>query len=158
MSQTPSTASPTQFEQQLLEEVLLLVRTVAALRTPETGCPWDLEQDHRSLRKYMLEEAQEAAEAMGQDCPDHLCEELGDVLLQVVLNARIASEHQHFTFAEVARGIRQKLIRRHPHVFGSEEERKRRSLDQIAARWREIKAEEKAEKEAKKAKDAKKSK
>ncbi len=132
----------------LTQEFLQLCAVVAALRHPQSGCPWDLEQSHLSLRPYMLEEAQEAVEAMGEDSPEELCEELGDVLLQVVLNSQIAAEHQHFTLREVVGGLRQKLIRRHPHVFGSPEERSQRSLEQIGARWQQIKTAEKAEKAA----------
>ncbi len=137
-------------DQPLIDEFLKLRDTVATLRTPVIGCPWDLEQDHRSLRKYMLEEAAEAAEAMEGDDPEALCEELGDVLLQVMLNARIASEREEFSIVDVIAAIQQKLVRRHPHVFGSEEERKRRSFEEIGARWQEIKAEEKATKKKEK--------
>ncbi|MFY7928513.1 MAG: nucleoside triphosphate pyrophosphohydrolase [Oligoflexus sp.] len=93
------------------------VRTVAALRHPKTGCPWDLEQDHKSLRRFMLEEAYEAAEAMLGSDPAHMLEELGDVLLQVVLNAQLAHDSGSGDIREVVEGINAKMIRRHPHVF-----------------------------------------
>jgi MazG family protein len=144
---TPAPQSPTTVDEHaLVKELLSLCATVATLRTPVIGCPWDLAQDHRSLRPYMLEEAQEAAEAMGQDSPEDLCEELGDVLLQVVLNAHIAAERGEFSLREVIASIQQKLVRRHPHVFGSEEERQQRSIEQIGAKWQEIKAAERAAK------------
>ena len=98
------------------------------------SCPWDLEQTHRSLVPYVLEEANEVADAIRHGDDDHLCEELGDLLLQVVLHAQIASESQRFNLAQVADGIRAKLIRRHPHVFGGE-----------PRSWDAIKAEEQAQ-------------
>jgi MazG family protein len=117
------------------------VRTVAALRDPDTGCPWDLEQDHKSLRRFMLEEAYEAAEAMLGTDEAHILEELGDVLLQVVLNAQLAHDAQAGDIRDVIRGINAKMIRRHPHVFargdvaiGSE---------QVKQNWELIKAQEK---------------
>lgn len=94
-----------------------LRRIVAILRSPD-GCPWDREQTHRSLRANLLEEAAEAAEAIDEGDAEHLCEELGDVLLQVVMHAELAQESGAFTFGDVVDGIAQKLIRRHPHVFG----------------------------------------
>lgn len=144
MTREPPSLGPKSADEALTEEFLQLCSVVAALRHPRTGCPWDLAQDHLSLRKHMIEEAGEAADAMGKDSPEDLCEELGDVLLQVVLNAQIASERRSFTMTEVVAGLRQKLIRRHPHVFGNEEERQRRSFEEIGAKWLEIKAQEKA--------------
>ncbi len=108
------------------------MRTIAALRHPTTGCPWDREQNHRTLRRYMLEEAYEAADAMSAGDPRAICDELGDVLLQVVLNAQIASDEETFTLEDVIRGIDEKMVRRHPHVFGG-----------AAGKWEEIKAAEK---------------
>lgn len=96
-----------------------LVRIVAALRG-EDGCPWDKEQTHQSIAKNMIEEAYEAVEAIEADETDNLREELGDVLLQVLLHAQIASDEDEFTLDEVIEGISKKLISRHPHVFGSE--------------------------------------
>ena len=94
-----------------------LVAVVAQLRDPEAGCPWDLEQTHASLIPYALEEAHELADAIRHGDDRHLAEELGDVLLQVVLHAQIASETGRFDLEVVAGTIRDKLIRRHPHVF-----------------------------------------
>ena len=116
-----------------------LVAVVDRLRDPIGGCPWDLEQTHRSLIPYVLEEAHEVADAIRQGNDDHLVEELGDLLLQVVLHARIASESGRFDFAAVARGISAKLVRRHPHVFGTAEAR---DSDAVRRSWEAIKAEE----------------
>lgn len=96
-----------------------LVDIVRLLRAPG-GCPWDREQDHHSLRRNLLEEAYEAAEAIDEENPVHLQEELGDVLLQVVMHAQMEQEQGGFTLDDVADGICKKLIYRHPHVFGNE--------------------------------------
>jgi len=121
-----------------------LLAVVDRLRDPVHGCPWDLEQTHRSLIPYVLEEAHEVADAIRHGNDDHLAEELGDLLLQVVLHARIASESGRFDFAAVARGISGKLVRRHPHVFGTAEAR-----DSAAVRvhWEAIKLQEQAERD-----------
>jgi len=95
-----------------------LIRIMELLRAPE-GCPWDREQTHHSIRRNMLEEAYEAAEAIDEENFDHLKEELGDVLLQVVFHACMAEEAGRFTFADVVDGVAQKLVFRHPHVFGT---------------------------------------
>jgi MazG family protein len=95
------------------------VEVVKALRTPGTGCPWDLEQDHRTLRPYLVEEAGEVLEALDRGDDGGLCEELGDLLLQVVLHAQVAADRGAFSITEVVRGITRKMVRRHPHVFGS---------------------------------------
>jgi len=118
-----------------------LLAVVDRLRDPEHGCPWDLEQTHRSLIPYVLEEAHEVADAIRHGNDAHLAEELGDLLLQVVLHARIASESGRFDFAAVARGISAKLVRRHPHVFSTAEAR-----DSAAVRlhWEAIKLREQA--------------
>ena len=108
-----------------------LIDVVARLRDPNGGCPWDLEQTHQSLVPYVLEEAHEVADAIRHGDDDQISEELGDLLLQVVLHAQIASENKRFDLERVARGISAKLIRRHPHVFGGE-----------LRSWDEIKAEE----------------
>ncbi len=94
-----------------------LVEIMARLRSPE-GCPWDREQTHQSLRPYLLEETYEVLEALDQQQNGELCQELGDLLLQVVFHAQIAGEASSFTLSEVIAGITEKLIRRHPHVFG----------------------------------------
>ena len=118
-----------------------LITVVAQLRNPEGGCPWDLEQTHASLVPYVLEEAHEVADAIRYGDDAHLKEELGDLLLQVVLHAQIAQDDGRFDLAEVAAGISEKLIRRHPHVFAGAE-----AADSAAvkANWEAIKAAEKA--------------
>lgn len=115
-----------------------LVEVMARLRGPD-GCPWDLEQTHDSLRRYMLEEAYEATEAMAEGDMQHLCEELGDVLLQVIFHAQIASESGHFTIDEVVEGITAKLVRRHPHVFGDVQVR---DASDVNRNWEAIKRQE----------------
>jgi MazG family protein len=116
-----------------------LIGIIADLRDPVTGCPWDLKQSHESLRRYMIEEAYEAAEAMSAGDPGKLADELGDVLLQVVLNAQLALDAGSFTLVDVIDSISQKMLRRHPHVFGTKEEKTQRDLSQISTRWTEIK-------------------
>jgi len=116
-----------------------LVAVVARLRDPAGGCPWDLEQTHASLVPYVLEKAHEVADAIRHGDDRHLAEELGDLLLQVVLHAQIASEAGRFNLEQIARGISAKLVRRHPHVFAGAE-----AADSAAVRrsWEAIKAEE----------------
>jgi len=122
-----------------------LVAVVARLRDPEGGCPWDLEQTHASLVPYVLEEAHEVADAIRHGDDRHLAEELGDLLLQVVLHAQIASEAGRFNLEQIARGISAKLVRRHPHVFAGAE-----AADSAAVRrsWEAIKAEETQQRQA----------
>ncbi|WP_141736426.1 nucleoside triphosphate pyrophosphohydrolase [Oligoflexus tunisiensis] len=124
------------------------VKTVATLRHPVRGCPWDLEQDHKSLRRYMLEEAYEAAEAMFGTDEAHLLEELGDVLLQVVLNAQLAHDKGRGDIRDVTTSINSKMVRRHPHVFG---DLAGQGIDkaEIKTNWERIKATEKAIKQHK---------
>ena len=121
-----------------------LITVVGRLRDPETGCPWDLEQTHSSLIPYVLEEAHEVADAIRHGDDRHLAEELGDLLLQVVLHAQIGSETGRFNLGQIAAGISAKLIRRHPHVFAGAE-----AADSAAvkASWEAIKAQERAERE-----------
>ena len=116
------------------------VDIVAQLRAPD-GCVWDRAQTHETLTKYMTEEAQEAVEAMLKGDDKNLCEELGDVLLQVVLNAQIGTEDGAFTIDDVIQGISEKMIRRHPWVFGDVEVD---SIDENVSLWEEIKKREKA--------------
>jgi ATP diphosphatase len=118
-----------------------LIAIMAALRTPKTGCPWDLEQDFESIAPYTIEEAYEVADAIGRGDLDDLKDELGDLLLQVVFHARMAEERNVFAFPDVVQAITEKLIRRHPHVFG---DRHGLDTDQVNVQWDEIKAEEKA--------------
>jgi ATP diphosphatase len=122
-------------------DILRLLEIMAALRTPGTGCPWDLEQDFASIAPYTIEEAYEVADAIARGDLVDLKDELGDLLLQVVYHARLAEEKQAFDFGAVVEAINAKMIRRHPHVFGSQSDR---STEAIKARWAEIKAQEKA--------------
>lgn len=112
---------------------------VARLRAPD-GCPWDREQTHTSLRGCLLEEAHEVVEAIDNADDVHFCEELGDLLLQVVMHSQMASETGRFTFDDVARGISEKLVRRHPHVFGDIDAA---DTEAVLKRWDEIKRAEK---------------
>ena len=114
---------------------------MAALRTPGTGCPWDLEQDFSTIAPYTIEEAYEVADAISRGDLDDLRDELGDLLLQVVFHARMAQEAGRFGFGDVVQAITEKLIRRHPHVFGNAREL---SPEAVKGLWDEIKAEEKA--------------
>ncbi len=117
-----------------------LVEIVAKLRSPESGCPWDLAQTPASLTPYIVEEAYETVHAIRTGQPELIVEELGDLLLQVVLQAQIASEAGQFSLAEVATGISQKLVRRHPHVFGDVTAT---TIEEVKSNWDEIKAAEK---------------
>jgi XTP/dITP diphosphohydrolase len=130
-----------------LESLAALIAVVARLRDPEAGCPWDLEQTHASLVPYVLEEAHEVADAIRHGDDAHLSEELGDLLLQVVLHAQIASEDGRFDLAEISRSLHDKLIRRHPHVFAPPAElgaNRGVAGDSAAVKrsWEAIKAEE----------------
>ena len=100
------------------QEIATLLAIMQALRTPETGCPWDLQQDFSSIAPYTLEEAYEVLDAIERGEMDDLRDELGDLLLQVVYHAQMASEADHFQFADVVEAITTKMVRRHPHVFG----------------------------------------
>ncbi|MFP3902696.1 MAG: nucleoside triphosphate pyrophosphohydrolase [Armatimonadota bacterium] len=116
-----------------------LVKIMARLRAPD-GCPWDAEQDHRSLRPYLLEEAYEVAEAIDDDDPETTCEELGDLLLQIVFHARIAAEEGEYDIEDVARGINEKLIYRHPHVFSDVDVN---DSGDVLRNWEQLKKKEK---------------
>lgn len=118
---------------------------MAALRTPQTGCPWDLEQDFASIAPYTIEEAYEVADAIDRGDLDDLRDELGDLLLQVVFHARMAEETGTFSFGDVVDAITTKMIRRHPHVFG---DANARAAGAAKGMWDNIKAEEKAQKRA----------
>lgn len=125
-----------------------LLDIMAALRTPGTGCPWDLEQTFETIAPYTIEEAYEVADAIQRRDLADLKDELGDLLLQVVYHARMAEEQGAFAFADVAEAVNTKMIRRHPHVFGSPEERAAGAQPDF---WARIKAEEKAAKAAERA-------
>ncbi|WP_206831476.1 nucleoside triphosphate pyrophosphohydrolase [Alicyclobacillus fructus] len=118
-------------------------RIVEVLRGPN-GCPWDRKQTHESLRKYVVEEAYEVAEAIDEGDPDHLAEELGDLLLQILLHARIAEEHGSFTLRDVFAGLAAKLVRRHPHVFGDEVAK---TADDVRGIWEQVKRDERRNEE-----------
>ena len=120
-----------------------LLSVMAALRTPGTGCPWDLVQTFETIAPYTIEEAYEVADAIARaDMPD-LKDELGDLLLQVVYHSRIAEEGGHFAFADVADAVTRKMIRRHPHVFGTAQQRAEGAAPGF---WERVKAEEREEK------------
>ncbi|MBS6955213.1 MAG: MazG family protein [Enterocloster asparagiformis] len=119
-----------------------LTNIIAELRS-DHGCPWDKEQTYESLKKCLADETQEVFEAVDNKDMENLCEELGDVLLQVVLYSQIAKEEGAFTIDDVIEGISRKMVRRHPHVFG---DIKVNSPEEALALWKEIKLQEKAEK------------
>ncbi len=126
----------------VLEALQQLINVIAQLRSPTGGCPWDLAQTPETLIPYVIEEAYEVVDAIRGGDKDAIAEELGDLLLQVVLQSQIASEAGHFTLKEVAQGITQKLIRRHPHVFGDVEVQ---DAAEVHKNWEQIKAAEKGE-------------
>jgi tetrapyrrole methylase family protein / MazG family protein len=136
----PATLEETVVNRQLWK----FVEIIAALRDPDTGCPWDLKQTHETLRPYVLEEAYEVADAIDRDDPFDIAEELGDLLLQIVLHAQIGAEEGTFDIYDVVQSVTDKMIRRHPHVFGGGMEAD--TSEQVVANWAEIKAQEKAEK------------
>ena len=113
---------------------------MAALRAPGTGCPWDLEQDFSTIAPYTIEEAYEVADAIERNDKSDLCEELGDLLLQVVYHAQLAAEEKSFTFDDVVEAICRKMVRRHPHVFGDAQAR---SAKLAKGFWEEMKSREK---------------
>ena len=120
-----------------------LINIIAELRS-DHGCPWDRAQTHESMIKCMYDECDEVVEAIKNKDDDNLCEELGDVLLQVLLHAQIAAEEGRFTMEDVVDELAKKMIRRHPHVFGDAPQAQ--SEEEGLARWKEIKALEKEEK------------
>src|SRR6478735_4970433 len=123
-----------------------LIEIMAALRTPVTGCPWDLEQNFATIVPYTIEEAYEVADAITRGDFNDLCEELGDLLLQVVYHARMAEEQNAFAFGDVVEAITRKMIRRHPHVFADKDGNI--AAAGVKSAWERIKAEEKAERAA----------
>jgi ATP diphosphatase len=126
-------------------DISRLLEIMAALRTPGSGCPWDLEQNFATIAPYTLEEAYEVADAILRNDLADLREELGDLLLQVVFHARMAQEQNAFDFGDVVAGITEKLIRRHPHVFG---DTGKLTSEAVEGLWDRIKAQEKAERAA----------
>ncbi|MEO1669678.1 MAG: nucleoside triphosphate pyrophosphohydrolase [Cyanobacteria bacterium J06631_2] len=128
--------------QSVLDALKRLIEVIAQLRSPDGGCPWDLAQTPQTLIPYVIEEAYEVVDALQTGDKKAIAEELGDLLLQVVLQAQIASEEQNFTLEDVAVGITTKLIRRHPHVFGNVQVS---SAAEVNQNWEQIKAQEKGE-------------
>jgi ATP diphosphatase len=128
-------------------DIARLLDIMAALRTPKTGCPWDLAQNFSTIAPYTLEEAYEVGDAIARGDLIDLREELGDLLLQVVFHARMAQEQGAFDFGDVVQGITEKLIRRHPHVFGDQRvagEEREHTPQAVEGLWERIKAQEKA--------------
>ena len=122
------------------EKIHKLIEVVSALRDPINGCPWDIKQTHLSLIPYVLEEAHEVAHAIREDNPHELKEELGDLLLQIILHAQIAKEKHLFDMKDIMEIITQKLIRRHPHIF---QKKKKVSIKEVQDSWEKIKSKEK---------------
>jgi len=120
-----------------MEKFVEFVEIVAKLRRE---CPWDKQQTFETLKPYLIEEVHEAIEAIDEKDYDHLCEELGDMLLHVVMVAELAREQGHFNIEDVIKGISEKMVRRHPHVFGS---KKLKNSKQVLNQWQKIKRQEK---------------
>jgi ATP diphosphatase len=132
-------------------DISRLIEIMAALRTPGSGCPWDLEQNFATIAPYTIEEAYEVADAIARDDLGDLCEELGDLLLQVVFHAQMAEEQGAFAFGDVVEAITRKMIRRHPHVFADKDGKL--TPAGVKGAWDRIKAEEKAERAARRPAD-----
>jgi tetrapyrrole methylase family protein / MazG family protein len=132
---------PVQEEEILLKNFFKLREIIAELRSP-TGCPWDREQTHESLKKYLIEETYEVIDAINSGDIDHLIEELGDVLLQVMLHAQIGEDDGYFSIDDIIEGLSAKMIRRHPHVFGTGQAA---NAEEVVRNWQEIKKLEKGE-------------
>jgi ATP diphosphatase len=133
-------------------DISRLIEIMAQLRTPVTGCPWDLEQNFATIAPYTIEEAYEVADAIARGDFDDLKDELGDLLLQVVYHARMAEEESAFAFGDVVEAITRKLIRRHPHVFADKDGNIQPAG--VKSAWERIKAEEKAERAARRPQQA----
>lgn len=123
-----------------MKELETFLKTIEDIRHPEKGCVWNLKQSHESLKRYLLEELYETLEAIDKNDPEELKEELGDLLLQIVLHSRIAEEKGQFNFADVVKKIDQKMIKRHPHVFASDSAKDTAEVDKL---WDAEKAKEK---------------
>jgi ATP diphosphatase len=124
------------------KDISRLIEIMAALRNPETGCPWDIVQTFETIKPYTIEEAYEVSDAIERNDMDDLCDELGDLLLQVVFHARMAEEAGEFSFGDVVEAITRKMIRRHPHVFARSDAD---TPDRVKKQWDEIKQAEKRE-------------
>lgn len=133
-------------EPHTLEELLEVIEVLRSLE----GCPWDREQTHESLKKCLTDETEEVLQAIDHQDEDNLCEELGDLLLQVVMHCQIAKERGAFDFSDVVQGVTDKMIRRHPHVFGDEP--RPETPEESLILWKKIKEKEKQIKEARKTK------
>ncbi|TNB47267.1 nucleoside triphosphate pyrophosphohydrolase [Martelella lutilitoris] len=130
-------------------DIARLIDIMAALRDPDTGCPWDIKQNFETIKPYTIEEAYEVADAIERKDFDDLCDELGDLLLQVVYHARMAEEDGLFSFGDVVYAVTAKMIRRHPHVFARNEAD---TPEAVKVQWDEIKRQEKADRAARRAK------
>jgi len=126
-----------------MDQVKRLQKLMVKLRS-KNGCPWDKKQTHQTLKPYLIEEAHEVLEAIDSKNPDDLREELGDLLLQVIFHSQLSDEKKRFNFNDVAETISNKLVRRHPHVFGKAS----RKMDSILKKWEELKREEKPERQS----------
>jgi tetrapyrrole methylase family protein/MazG family protein len=133
------------FRALLMQSFDHLVELMAKLRAPD-GCPWDRKQTHESLKPYLIEEAYEVLESIDADNPGQLRDELGDVLLQIIFHAQIAVEQDHFTIDDVIHSLSEKLVRRHPHVFGREDQREVLTPEEVKHRWEKIKHQERTDK------------
>jgi nucleoside triphosphate diphosphatase len=125
-----------------MHDIARLIDIMAALRTPGSGCPWDLQQNFASIAPYTIEEAYEVADAVARGNLDDLRDELGDLLLQVIFHSRMAQEQGAFDFGDVVRSLIEKLVRRHPHVFGDRRDVAAHGVDHL---WEQIKAQERAQ-------------
>jgi len=134
---------PVKEETILYKDFYKLREIIAELRGPN-GCPWDLKQTHESLKKYLIEEAYEVIEAIQENDIDHLVEELGDVMLQILLHAQIGEDDGYFSIEDVIEGLSAKMVRRHPHVFG---DKVAETAEDVVKNWQEIKQEEKGAKQ-----------
>jgi ATP diphosphatase len=130
------------------KDISRLIEIMAALRDPETGCPWDIVQNFETIKPYTIEEAYEVADAIERKDMDDLCDELGDLLLQVVFHSRMAEEAGEFSFSDVVEAITRKMIRRHPHVFARSDAD---TPDAVKKQWDEIKQAEKRERSERRA-------
>lgn len=127
------------------KDIARLIEIMVALRDPENGCPWDIEQSFETIAPYTIEEAYEVLDAIQRNDMDDLRDELGDLLLQVVYHSRMAEEIGEFSFPDVVEAVTKKMVRRHPHVFGNQTAR---AAGMAKGMWEKIKSEEKAEKRA----------
>lgn len=128
-----------------MQEFDELIQVADTLNNPQGGCPWDLSQTFQTLRSYILEEAHEALEAVDSGDEEHMMEELGDLLYTVVFYAKIAERENRFTLKQILSRLREKLIRRHPHIFG---EKRDASIKEVMQKWEEIKKEEKKDRKS----------